>query len=68
VVRETAARASPSHAEAIMLDFMKPLRPGRNLGCIGRQAELKRLKHAPKIGIGKEIAFPEIFPPPVGRR
>ena len=37
--------------EAVLLDFVKPPWPGRNLGCTGGQAELKRLKHALKIGI-----------------
>ena len=34
-----------------MLDFVEPLWSGRNLGCVGRQAELERLKLALKIGI-----------------
>ena len=29
-------------AETVMLDFVKPLWPGRHLDCVGRQAELKR--------------------------
>ena len=37
-------------AEAVLLDFVKPLWAGRNLGCVGRKAELERLKHALKIG------------------
>jgi len=54
----TAARDRPhpiavaldANAETILLDFVKPFRPGRALGCVGRQAELKRLKHAAKLG------------------
>jgi len=34
-----------------MLDFVEPLWSGRNLGCVGRQAELERLEHGRKIGI-----------------
>ena len=40
-----------ANAEAVMLDFMKPLWTGRNLGRIRRQAEFERFEHAPKIGI-----------------
>src|SRR6516165_8845232 len=43
-------------AEAVMFDFVKPLWSCRDLGCIGRQAELKRLKHARKIGIRSGFA------------
>jgi hypothetical protein len=32
--------------QVVILDFVKPLWAGRDLGCIGRQAELERLKHA----------------------
>ena len=35
---------------------MKPLSPGRNVGCIGRQAEFKRLKPAAKLGILGSVA------------
>jgi len=54
IAREQAdavAVALDAEAEAVLLDFVKPLWPGRYLGCIRRQAELKRFKHALKIGI-----------------
>jgi hypothetical protein len=35
-----------TETEAIVLDFVKPLRAGRNLIADGREAELKRLKKA----------------------
>ena len=37
---------------------------GRNLGCIGRQAELERLKHATKIGIDSGFAKATSTAPP----
>jgi hypothetical protein len=30
-----------------LFDFVKPLWASRDLGCIGRQAELERLEHVP---------------------
>jgi hypothetical protein len=50
-----------NQAEAVMLDFVKPLWPARNLGSVGRQAELKRFKHAPKIGETCLISLLGIF-------
>ena len=44
-----------ANAEAVMLDFMKPLWTGRNLGRIRRQAEFERFEHAPKIGIRRQF-------------
>jgi hypothetical protein len=52
-----AAAGDQPHPIAVTLDanakgcFVKPLLPGRNVGCIGRQAEFKRLKPAAKLGI-----------------
>ena len=37
---------------------------GRDLGCVGRQAELERLKHATKIGIGNGFAKATSTAPP----
>ena len=34
-----------AQAEAVLLDLVKPLRPGGNLDASGRDTELKRLKH-----------------------
>ena len=34
---------------------------GRNLGCVGRQAELERFKHEPKIGETCPISLLGIF-------
>src|SRR6516165_6054357 len=41
----TIAVAFHAKAVAVMLYFMQPLRPSRNLGSPRRDAELKRLKH-----------------------
>ena len=48
---DTVAVPLDADAEAVLLDFVKLPWPGRNLGCTGGQAELKRLKHALKIGV-----------------
>jgi hypothetical protein len=40
-----------ANAKAVMFDFVEPLWPSRDLGCGRWQAELERLKHAPKKGI-----------------
>src|SRR6516225_10773132 len=40
---------------------MKPLWPYRDLCCVGRQAELERLKHAAKIGIRTGFARSYLF-------
>ena len=53
-------------AKAVMLDFVEPLWAGRDLGCVGRQAELKRLKHAGKIGIGSRFCESAIGRPLAG--
>ena len=37
-------------AKTVLLDFVKPLRTSWNLIPVGRETELKGLKHAPKIG------------------
>jgi hypothetical protein len=37
-------------AVAVIFDFVKPPRTGGNLCTLDRKAELKRLKHASKIG------------------
>ena len=39
---------------------------GRNLGCVGWQAELERLKHGPKIGIRSDLAKAISTAPPTG--
>ena len=46
----TIAVAFHAKAVAVMLYFMQPLRPSRNLGSPRRDAELKCFKHEPKIG------------------
>jgi len=38
------AVALDAEAEAVVFDFVKPLWTGREIGCVGRQAELERLK------------------------
>ena len=45
-VRHRARRSGGT----ILFYFVKALRPDRDLGAVGRQAELKRLKHERKIG------------------
>ena len=42
-------------AEAVVLDFVKPFWSVRDGGGFGRNAELKRLKHAPKIGASAAV-------------
>ena len=49
------------HPVVIVLDLVKPLGPGRNLGSLGRNAELKRFKHASKIGIPANFASSQSF-------
>jgi hypothetical protein len=39
-----------ANAETVLLDLVKPLRPGGNLGSLGRNSKVKRFKHALKIG------------------
>src|SRR6516164_6805158 len=60
--------ALDTDAEAVMFDFVRPLGAGRNLGCIGRQAELKRLKHARKICIRSCFAKAVSTAPPMGAK
>src|SRR6516162_7493686 len=78
----TAARDQPhpipvtlkADAEAVVLDFVKPLRACRDLGCVGRQAELERLEHAAQIGIRSRLCDRRLtagttpFSPPSARR
>ena len=40
-----------AEAETVVLDFVALLRPGRNFIPVGGKTELKRPKHANKIGI-----------------
>jgi len=47
------AAALDSQAVAVILDLVEPVRAGWNLYSLGGQAELKRLKHAPKIGLAR---------------
>ena len=60
IARVISRTRSPSRStrmrEPSCLISMKPLWPGRNLGCIGRQAELERPKHATKICIRSGFA------------
>ena len=55
-------------AEAVLLDFVEPLWACRNLGCIGRQAELKRLKHRSYIAINSRFANDVSINPQHGNR
>jgi len=41
---------------AVVLDLVKPVRAVRDNGRFGGEAELKRLKHGPKIGGSGQIA------------
>ena len=45
------SRAQAPEPVAVVLDLVKPFWACRDLGCVGRQAELERLEHALKIGI-----------------
>ena len=51
-----------------MLGFVEPLWAGRTLGCVGRKAELERLKHALKIGIRSDLAKADKHSPADGRK
>ena len=46
ILGDAVAVPLDADAETVLLDFVEPLWPGRDLGRIGRQAELERLEHA----------------------
>ena len=51
------ALALDDQAIAVMLDFVDPIRPGRNLGSACRDAGFERnITHRPDIGIQGEFA------------
>ena len=52
---DAIAVALCAEAKAVLLDLVKPLRAGGNHSSRDRDAELKRLKHAAKIGICGEF-------------
>jgi hypothetical protein len=54
--RDAITVALDAEAKAVVLDFVEPLRSGRNLRAGDREAELKRLIHAANIGV--RGAFP----------
>jgi hypothetical protein len=51
-------RLVDANAKTVLLDFVKPLRTGRNLMPVGWETELERLQHEANIGALKANANP----------
>ena len=62
------SRAQAPEPVAVVLDLVKPFWACRDLGCVGRQAELERLEHALKIGIRSDLAKADKHSPADGRK